>query len=983
MEFAQLWQEYQRLLRENGSLRKENEALRLQLNVPNMPAQTPQVSDAALNTSPDTATAALNIVMPSLVTASWPPVHNKSAPAHKIACFMALFCGRADVYAKRWHSPKTGKSGYQPACANEWSEGLCDKRTYKCNACPNRILLPLDEQGINQHLRGNDAYGRDVIGIYPMLADERCRLLVVDFDDESFQADAAAFLAVCQKHGVPASIERSRSGNGAHIWIFFAEPISATLARRLGSGLLTYAMHCNVNLTFRSYDRLFPNQDNMPFGGFGNLIALPLQGLARKSGNSVFVDDTFEPYPDQWAYLSTVQKLLPTKAEQLVATLCAQSDLGALLQSNCSDDSDCENTAKPWERRSSKSVLTKENFPDELVLTEANLLFVPTAGLSPAAQNQVKRLAAFRNPEFYRAQAMRLPIYEKPRVIATAEVTPDYIGLPRGTKPALLQLLADVNVSVQLEDKRYFGKAIQAEFTGTLREEQQLAADAMLAHDTGVLSATTAFGKTVIAAYMIAQRKVNTLILVHTQALLTQWKKALAQFLELHDVLPAPAEKSKRKKLRSLIGQLGGGKHEVNGIIDIAVMQSLTAGDEVKPLVREYGMVIVDECHHVSAVNFEKILRETTAHSVYGLTATPIRQDGHHPIIHLQCGPIRYRVDAKVQAQKRAFSHFVIPRFTPYRNISAQHITKLYTDLAQDSLRNQMIVRDVTQSIREGRNPIILTERTEHVSILAQQLTPECSEIIVLTGSQTAKEKRAVTERLDRLPSGSAFVIIATGKYVGEGFDFPRLDTLFLALPIAWKGKVSQYAGRLHRAYQGKQEVQIYDYVDVHVPVLERMYHKRVTSYAAIGYKTKALEQTAEGNLIFDSNSFLVVFCADLSKAKNEIVIVSPFMRKSRLTQMVNALSAAMINSVKITVVTRPESDYKESDRAAVVHNAAYLRAAHIKVVFRSNIHQKFAIIDRQLVWYGSINLLSFGTSEESIMRLQSLEIANELLGGL
>lgn len=506
-------------------------------------------------------------------------VTQHSSSDAKIALFRSLFCGREDVFARRWYSKTTEKSGYQPVCGNEWADGLCDKRKYKCSTCPNRKLMQLTDNDIFKHLAGKDEHGRDVIGIYPMLKDETCNFLCVDFDEEDYENAVTAFRVVCEEFDVPLCVERSRSGNGAHIWIFFATPVSAVIARKLGSGLLTKAMESNAGISFKSYDRLFPNQDTMPEGGFGNLIALPLQGKARKDGNSVFVDEKFFPYEDQWAYLSRVQRLSSDKIEELVSKLCKNGELGTLV----SDYDD-----KPWKMRK-ETILTARDFSNKITVVKANMLYVPTADISSAAQNAIKRLAAFRNPDFYCAQAMSLPIYDKPRVICTAEITEEYIGLPRGCENALCKLFEDCNVEYFIDDKTNCSTPIPVNFNGVLREEQQPAADALLEHNTGVLSVTTAFGKTVIASYLIGKRKVNTLILVHTQSLMQQWKRSLENFLDL-EIAPPLTKKGKVKKNWSPIGVLGAGKNTLHGNVDVAVMQSLVSGDEVKSLVRSLSM---------------------------------------------------------------------------------------------------------------------------------------------------------------------------------------------------------------------------------------------------------------------------------------------------------------------------------------------------------------------------------------------------------
>ena len=951
MTYDELLQKYQELLSEVARLEAENADLKRRLGIAHVVASPVKADD----------------ITEQGVSAS---VNKYSSPAEKIALFRSLFAGREDVFARRWFSRTTGKGGYQPVCENEWAPGLCDKRAFRCAVCPNRQLKPLDDEEIFAHLAGKAEYGRDVVGIYPMLTDETCRFLAADFDEENYTEDISAFRKVCEDWGVPVTVERSRSGNGAHAWIFFEESLPAATARKLGTAILTAAMEKRGELSFASYDRLFPNQDTMPSGGFGNLIALPLQGQARRNGNSVFVDDDFEPYPDQWAYLAGVKRLSAETVETLLSAH-GKKELGALVK-----DSD----EKPW-NPVKRPALDRFDFPQELSIVRANMLYLPRAELSPAAINALKRLAAFRNPDFYRAQAMRMPTYDKPRIICCAELDENYLALPRGCEEALRDLLDGVGVLYEFADHRNAGQPIPVAFNGTLREEQSIAAEALLANETGVLSATTAFGKTVVASYLIGRRQTNTLILVHTQALLAQWKKSLETFLDFAFEVPEKKKGRGRKTAWSPVGTLGANKDTLHGIVDVAIIQSALSEGEAKDFVKDYGMVIVDECHHVSAVNFEKVLRAANAKFVYGLTATPARQDGHHPIIFMQCGPIRYRVDAREQAEKRPFDHVLIPRFTSFRTTAEKTITALYKDLSENAARNKQIAADVSFALKQGRTPIVLTERREHVEILKDLLSGQCQNIFMLVGTASVKERRETMKRLEAIPEGEPLVIIATGRYVGEGFDFPRLDTLFLALPIAWKGKVAQYAGRLHRIYGGKTEVQVYDYVDLHVPMLERMYQKRVKGYAAIGYKTRSdVEAPITPDLIYDGRTFYPIYLADVASAEKEILIVSPFMRKNRITQIVKALAPKIVNGIAVTVVTRPPEDFKENERKTVEQNAMLLESCGVRVRYKSDFHQKFTILDSQTVWYGSVNFLSFGAHDESIMRFLNAEIAGALI---
>lgn len=753
-------------------------------------------------------------------------VDRTSSSQAKIALFRSLFRGREDVYPRRFESRKTGKTGYAPACANEWVRGICEKPRIKCAECPNRRFLPVTDDVIRWHLSGRDDKGQAfVAGVYPLLQDERCFFLAVDFDKSNWQEDAAAFLEVCHRLDLPAALERSRSGRGAHVWFFFEEAIPAAMARRLGSHVLTETMEGRPDVGLDSYDRLFPNQDTMPQGGFGNLIALPLQKGPRKQDNSVFLDDGFVPWTDQWAFLANVRKIDRAKVEALVQEAERRGRILGVRLPPQEDGEDEPWTAPPSRRRKEPPIA--DELPRTVELVLGNQIYIAKGELHPGLRNRLLRLAAFQNPEFYKAQAMRLSTYDKPRVIACAEDHPHHIGLPRGCLDEVRQTLNDLGVRETLRDERYAGRPLEVTFHGELRPEQKVAADAMLAHDIGVLAATTAFGKTVIAAWLIAQRGVSTLVLVHRRQLLEQWIERLSAFLGM-------PPKS--------IGRIGGGKTRPTGLLDVAVIQSLVRKGVVDDCVAGYGHLIVDECHHLSAHSFEQVARQAKARFVTGLSATVARKDGHHPVIFMQCGPVRHRVNARAQAAARPFDHLVLVQptaFQPARTPDSDkrvEFQELYRELVDDESRNRRICDDVVEAVNTSRSPLVLTERNDHVDAFEGLLAASVRHLVVLRAGMGKKQRRAVAERLAAIPRDEPRVILATGKYIGEGFDDPRLDTLFLTLPVSWRGTIAQYAGRLHRLYDGKRDVRIYDYADLNVPMLARMFDRRCRGYEAVGY---------------------------------------------------------------------------------------------------------------------------------------------------
>ena len=950
---------YNKLLRQYEVLHKENEVLRSLLKIHGVEYETRMKED-------------MNKPIYSLVSV---PTITLSID-ERIRLFQSLFKGREDVFARRWFSKTTGKSGYQPVCINEWKQGICDKKKYRCAICPNRNFAPLTTQDMYRHLEGKDEYCCDVVGLYAIMQDNNCAFLCADFDDKNckygYKEDVLAFVGVCREWLIPYAIERSRSGNGAHVWIFFEASLPASKARRLGNAILTEAMTRNGQMSFNSYDRFFPNQDYLPEGGFGNLVALPLQGQARRKENSVFVDNDFLVYKDQWAFLYNLKKIQESTIDQLLR-LHSQEELGKLSMSS---------ESKPWVTPLPQNI-TQEDFHAKVEIIKADKLYIPLKAVSAKVLNHLKRIAAFKNPEFYSKQALRLSTYAIPRIISCFDITNEYLAMPRGCEDAIQSFLNDNAVTYTITDKTNHGNKISVSFQGEEREEQLEAINALLPYTNGILHATTAFGKTVTAAAIIARKKVNTLILVHSKALLKQWHDRLTEFLNID--YPQHEEKNKRgrRKVFSPIGCFDSSGNTLHGIIDIALIQSCLDEDGVKPFVQDYGMVIVDECHHVSSITFEQVLMSIKAHTIYGLTATPIRKDGHQPIIFMQCGPIRFSTDVKSQIAKQSFDRFLIPRFTSYNSILEDRlsIATLYKYLSEDEIRNNLIVEDICKAVNTGRTPIILTNRTAHVSVLAEKLKATIKNVISLTGAGTTREKREAMQRLQTIPDSEQLVIVATGKYVGEGFDYPRLDTLFLALPISWKGLLTQYAGRLHREYEGKKDVRIYDYIDIHEPICDSMYRKRLKGYAAIGYKTintaqptlfdhiNDISSSIAENQIFNGSTFYRPYTSDLTKAKRSIVISSPKLYRTEQNPLVTLLKELTQQGIEILITTAAENE-----------QTAFIQSKGLSVKVKPKLSLYTTIIDKEVVWYGSINTLGYASKDDNMIKVTDIHLANELI---
>ena len=733
-----------------------------------------------------------------------------ASPESKIDLFLSYFKGRNDVYPFRWES-KNGRSGYSPACWNEWLPKVCNKPKISCTDCKNQNFKVPDHQAIYGHLKGIKT-----VGIYPLLSDNSTYLLAADFDKEDWFEAVSAFATTCKSLNIPYLLERSRSGNGGHVWVFFSEAVIATDARRLGNGLLRKTMELYPLLSFDCFDRLFPNQDIMPEGGFGNLIALPLQLEPRKYNNSVFISSEGVPYNDQWSILASTRKVTKPQLQLYLEQLNTYVEIAP----------DCIENNEPWKKFNDNDNIKINDCPQRITLTLADQLYVPIANLPGKLTSKLKHCAVFSNPEFYKRQALRLSTIGTSRYICAAHIENGYLILPRGCLAEITSILLVQAIEIEYCDKRFLGSKLERiKFTGKLKNQQKKAVDALFEQSNGVFVASTGFGKTVTGLALIAKRKVNTLILVHNRQLGEQWLERIKVFLANVEV-----------------GSLLGGKDKLTYEVDVATYQSLVSrnGIDIKPAIEKYGQILIDECHHLPASNYECLIKSVNAKYIHGFTATPRRQDGLEKLMHFQIGSVVYKAATtassfeqyvKVVNTNTCFpSEWLISETKP-------HISQVYKHLVYDKARNEMIVNRIKQSVNNGRSVMVLTERKEHIKLLAEMMTNIGIQVVELHGGISAKQRQERIAFLSKEPNQyDSVVILATGKYVGEGFDLPHLDTLFITLPIAWKGILAQYAGRIQREWSNKKVIQVYDFID-DFPTLKRMWKKRENGYKALGYK--------------------------------------------------------------------------------------------------------------------------------------------------
>lgn len=904
--------------------------------------------------------------------------------------FFMMFCrGRKDVYDLRYTNPKTGKNGYYTQCFNRWDRGchIQKKDGVRCKDCELRAYKPVTLPLIKAHMNGTDPNGNDVVAIYPMLENNLCQLLVFDFDnhakgaeqedyaniDDGWKEEINALRHICKNLDVDAAVERSRSGRGAHLWIFFKEMVPARLARRFGFALLEKGAE-SVNLkSFKYYDRMIPTQDALPEGGLGNVIALPLQGMALKSGNSAFIDENWNAYEDQLNVLAGTRRLTRQGIEDYLS-----------LWYSTGSTSEDNGTDAPWDKNSE---IEAGSVKGVVRIVLADRIYIDSTGMSNKTKRQLRRMATFSNKQYFQNQAMDMPNYDESRFIYLGSDEGKYIVLPRGLREEILKKFDNAGISYKIEDKRTKGQELNISFREELRESQIPAVETMLENETGILHAATAFGKTVVCCDMIARRGISTLILVDRADLMNQWIKRLEEFLDIDEELPEYQTKTGRtRKRKSLIGNLQGAHDTLTGIVDVAMIRSLKKKDGFHPKLKEYAQVYFDECHHAASDSAIEVLQEINAKYVYGVTATPKRGDGKEKINEFLLGPIRYRFTAKDRAEEQNINHLVYPRFT--RTVKPHHLSKTpygndaYELIRNNDVRDEQIIRDVADCVQAGRTPVVLTKYVDHAKKLSERLKTYADRLILLTGANGTKARRAQVEELNKVDDSDSLILVGTGSLLGEGFDFPRLDTLFMATPVSGENVVEQYVGRLNRDYDGKENVIVYDYVDSHIPKFDKMYSARLKAYKKIGYElcVNMDGEKQKANAIYDIENYAETYWKDLEEANSAVVVSSPRLNNQKVDRIINMLGKRRELGVEVTIVTWHPDAYKYGKDDVRMELMERLRKAGFEIRLVEETCEHYAVIDNEIVWYGSVNLLSKEDAEDNLMRVCSKDIAAELL---
>lgn len=906
-------------------------------------------------------------------------IHQEDSAEDKASFMLDLFNPRKDIFATRERN-KDGNIVYYPRCKNLWQDGCYrknkDKNSLPCKDCPmNEKMGLIPDIIINGNFRNTSEYGKGAIGIYPLKPGNITRFVAIDLDEEDWKEAAKSILITARQLGIAMSVERSFSGNGAHLWTFFSEDIPAIEARKLAILLIDKTREYNSSLSMKSYDRLFPSQDALSEKGYGNLILLPLVASAVNRGCTLFLDDEFNPYPlkEQIPYLSSLHRHSASEIQAFIRSMEKEE----FRLSNLSE----EQMNPSWNKWIPR--ISNEDIIQPLIIYRSTGLSFDKKALSPKAQETLRRIGTISNPLYYKELMKRDGHYTGiDSSIPLFEENSRVLKLPRGLYGIITGLFDSLKIQYIIEDHRISKTNLTATFTKKLKPYQEEAVDRTRKADCGIIAAPTGSGKTIMALAIIAEKKERTLIIVNSKALLEQWQQAIEESLIIETKPDQEISTRNHKTNYSPIGTLEGSKgNRMKGIIDIAMLQSLSSRiDDGESIVSKYGLIIVDECHHIAAEKFREVLRHMNARYVYGLSATPRRADGLERIVFAECGNTLFTYDAAKLAYSRGLAQYFIPRFLhTVLSDSHKHIsfTEILNDIAIDKERNAIIAEDIAKAFYNGRFILVLTRRIEQNKEIGKYLWQRNISNIILSSTMKQKEINGILHELKS--SANRTVLIATDKLLGEGIDIPLLDTLFLASPFMQESAIQQYAGRISRENEGKKNTLIYDYADFLIPRLSYMYLKRLSVYRKLGYVPLTETDKPNTEMLFDDISFIDTFISDIQNASKTIEIAASYIASSNITnRILNVLSEALTKNVTVTIIHNERTENSSGFQSMAKRIAEY----GIKIE-SSNTVNNHAIIDGFICWYGDFSLLgqSIRTQQKedrrSILRILNKDVVN------
>ena len=839
----------------------------------------------------------------------------------KLSVFMDYFAGRPDVIAERYEID--GVKHYSLGCQNKFNvRAGCDIKKSHCKNCHAFLPKPYDQNAVREHMRSK----RTMKGIYPILFGNYVRFLVFDLDKSTYIEDAKRLYFTLRSHYVSSLLERSESGHGIHLWVFFEKKVKASEARKIANYILTEAMDRYGGFGFDSYDRIFPNQDKVTDGGYGNCVALPLNAEFAQEGNTVFLDEGFNVIPKPIEYLSTVKKVSPEKVKELLAMAEQKEEYGL------------------FGMKALKMPLSQDDFAKPVHVHYAGDVYIPLLDLSSRATRFLARLTSILNKEYFKLLAARGSVRGIPKILSSYKVDKLNFRLPRGYKDDLVSLLRAKNIEYVYTSSLTKGETVDVSLKLALREEQISLLELALEKDSAIIAAPTGFGKTVIAAAIMARKKTNALVLVPSKNLLSQWVARLESYLTV-------GESNAR------IGTLSGSGDRLSGEIDVATIQSLVRNEAFQKKAKNYGLVIIDEAHHASAFKYEAAIRELCPKYLYGLTATPERSDEREEFAYRCIGPL---VQLEEEPNSSDFLRYYHPRFTKFTSeLGGDAISSLFLEATRDKERNRLIIDDVTAAYDAGKKILLLTERIEHAKTLYGCLQNRIEDVVILYGGQSKGERIDNEQRMSSFED-RPFIVVSIGKYIGEGFDDPRFDALFITYPFRWKGILAQYCGRLQRKNSAIKRVDVYDYVDALVPSFSRMYSAREKGYHALGYQIENLNPAYHSRILSTVEMDKVLF-DDLSAAKESVSFFASYFHEHRLKKMIGLATCPY--SVFVVGGT-PADDFDNVQRL-------------------SRSVPNMVIIDRRIVFYGGLNPYVYGNKDGTIMRVEDPMVAKDILEGM